>query len=718
MTELFQKDTVPVRSVSDLFGQLTEAEMLSPIGTGSTTISKFAAGITIERPHIIGGIAEGMTFKSASSGARVEMFPATDSTIGFVAYDDVGAEVLKMLVSGSDVGDLIIGNYAGGNGLKWDKSSGVFTVKGILEVSAIAIPDGVTANSFHVNATGDAWWGATTIGSATAKILNTGVATFSNITITGGSIGSVILTGIQAGSEIAIQGWQHDMVFSVTDADTVAWASGTITLLDGTTYSIAAGNTGNMSARTYIYFTIADDDALLITTTAATAVGSGKILVASAINSTNEALFFVFGGIGGIKIPATDLENLTITASQIASNAIEEAKVASDAITATKINVSGLDGASGDVAVNHIVAGMIQTNAITSIKINADAVTATKIDVVGLDGATGRIVVADQTDADEVAAGINTHAVTLIEAGKIVISGATKLDDWRKSGDLTKIDGGSISTSTITATQIAAGTITANEISANTITANEIVANTITATELNISTLSAISANIGTITSGTITTDTLIVGTDVITAEKRFNSLWNRYMFIGDYNDGLTPTGGTVTRFLVLTRLVSTGLDCTLSSIRTHVGSGNTIFTTGNGNFEAIMSVQLDEVVSQDVIWGIADNGNRTLPVDAALVTHHFAFIVEDGTLYASTGNGTNQTKTEITGITLTDMNVYRIDFAFSTGATLFYVNDVLKATIDTTISGTTDPSFLFGIDAIADTKTMDIINNYMIIHE
>ena len=35
------------------------------------------------------------------------------------------------------------------------------------------------------------------------------------------------------------------MVFSVTDADTIAWSSGTITLMNGDTYSIDAGNTGN-----------------------------------------------------------------------------------------------------------------------------------------------------------------------------------------------------------------------------------------------------------------------------------------------------------------------------------------------------------------------------------------------------------------------------------------------------------------------------------------
>lgn len=58
----------------------------------------------------------------------------------------------------------------------------------------------------------------------------------------------------------AIQGYFHDIVFSSTDQDTVAWTSGTITFYDGSTQAIAAGNTGNMAdtdAR-YVYFDLDD----------------------------------------------------------------------------------------------------------------------------------------------------------------------------------------------------------------------------------------------------------------------------------------------------------------------------------------------------------------------------------------------------------------------------------------------------------------------------
>lgn len=153
-------------------------------------------------------------------------------------------------------------------------------------------------------------------------------------------------------------------------------------------------------------------------------------------------------------------------------------KLAVDSVTANKIKAGT------------ITATEIASNAITSDKILADAVTASKINVVGLDGATGRIVVADETDANAVTEGINSHASTLITAGKIVISGATNLDDWRKSTDLTKIDGGKISTNTVTAAQIS------------------------------VTNLAAINADLGTVTAGTITGLTIQSSADANTGVK------------------------------------------------------------------------------------------------------------------------------------------------------------------------------------------------------
>lgn len=82
------------------------------------------------------------------------------------------------------VAKFYIGNTT--NYLNWDGTT--LTVTGSLVVSSIDIPDTMTANSFHVDSSGNAWWGATTLGSSVANILNTGAAVFKSIQIGGTSL--------------------------------------------------------------------------------------------------------------------------------------------------------------------------------------------------------------------------------------------------------------------------------------------------------------------------------------------------------------------------------------------------------------------------------------------------------------------------------------------------------------------------------------------------
>lgn len=62
------------------------------------------------------------------------------------------------------------------------------TFRGSLVANSIDIPDTTTANSFHVNSSGDTWWGATAIGSAVAKVTKAGAATFTSVNIGGTNI--------------------------------------------------------------------------------------------------------------------------------------------------------------------------------------------------------------------------------------------------------------------------------------------------------------------------------------------------------------------------------------------------------------------------------------------------------------------------------------------------------------------------------------------------
>jgi len=136
----------------------------------------------------------------------------------------------------------------------------------------------------------------------------------------------ITLSDLKAGSQPSILGWQNTMTFSATDYNTVSWTSGIISLSDGTTFSIDAGNTGNMSAITYIYLdTGTSETALQTSTTASDAVGTNKILVGVAQNNTDtasDATFQVFGGTGGVLLTTENLAANTVTANEIAANTI------------------------------------------------------------------------------------------------------------------------------------------------------------------------------------------------------------------------------------------------------------------------------------------------------------------------------------------------------------------------------------------------------------
>lgn len=179
------------------------------------------------------------------------------------------------------------------------------------------------------------WAGDTYANRATAdfRVTEAGAVTASSITITGGSVEgtTVVLIGTL---NIAARGWTQTSVFSVTDADTVAWGAGTFTSADGTSYAIDAGNTGNMTVATYIYFDIAvSTTAYQTTTTAATAVGAGKVLITKAQNGTGEATFQVFGGIGGQNIDAANIVTGSITTNEIAASTIVGGNISSLSIS-------------------------------------------------------------------------------------------------------------------------------------------------------------------------------------------------------------------------------------------------------------------------------------------------------------------------------------------------------------------------------------------------
>ncbi len=162
------------------------------------------------------------------------------------------------------------------------------------------------------------------------------------------------LTLPASGSSPSLLGWSHDMVFSATDNDTVAWTSGTIRLQNGQTYSIGSGNTGNIGAVTYVYLdTDVSTTALQTTTTNSDAVGHNKILVAVVAPSPSgkDAEFQVFGGSGAVGI------SKLITADLIAANAVTANEIAANTITTGQL-AAGVLSAS-NITAGTLIAGVI-----------------------------------------------------------------------------------------------------------------------------------------------------------------------------------------------------------------------------------------------------------------------------------------------------------------------------------------------------------------------
>ena len=94
----------------------------------------------------------------------------------------------------------------------------------------------------------------------------------------------------------AVQSFNATIDFSATDFDTVAWTSGTIRFVDGAQYAISSGNTGNMTAHTFIFFDPAISTSVLqVTTDYTDTLGENAILLCNAEDAPTSDLeaFFV-----------------------------------------------------------------------------------------------------------------------------------------------------------------------------------------------------------------------------------------------------------------------------------------------------------------------------------------------------------------------------------------------------------------------------------------
>jgi hypothetical protein len=113
---------------------------------------------------VVGYVAStgGQYTTTAATAAKVMLLP--DANTGIVAYASDGTTVVfKVVVGGTDVGDVQLGNYGGNNGALWDNSAGTFNIRGTMNAGTITgtlIKTSASGTRVQMDADGDniAWY--------------------------------------------------------------------------------------------------------------------------------------------------------------------------------------------------------------------------------------------------------------------------------------------------------------------------------------------------------------------------------------------------------------------------------------------------------------------------------------------------------------------------------------------------------------------------------
>ena len=222
-----------------------------------------------------------------------------------------------------------------------------------------------------------------------AQDINTGSVEINGAVIEAGTIPTLTL-------DISNYGWGQTCAFSSTDADTVSWGVGVFTSASGDDYNISAGNTGAMAAKTFIYFDIDFPTEYKYTTTSATAVGLGKVLIGVAENAADSATYNLS-------------EAEQIVGDNILANTIDASKITTGQLV-VGTNV-GLGTAEDSAGVTTIIGNTVDTGYISALGITVGT-------EVGIGTAFASADAGDLAELDQVGtAQINT---TVISGGKIV----------------------------------------------------------------------------------------------------------------------------------------------------------------------------------------------------------------------------------------------------------------------------------------------------------
>lgn len=118
----------------------------------------------------------------------------------------------------------------------------------------------------------------------------------------------------------SMRGSSHDISFSSVDSDSITWSDWTIVLSDWTSYTISSWALNSIVSRTFIYLDIETSVTTLQTsTTLSDSIWEEKILIWSAINGDDWALFSVVWGSWWVNIDANSIvvNNLSALSADI-----------------------------------------------------------------------------------------------------------------------------------------------------------------------------------------------------------------------------------------------------------------------------------------------------------------------------------------------------------------------------------------------------------------
>ena len=145
------------------------------------TSSNNSSNVQTSASDLGGGVSSASTSQATGSATQAGKQSFADTTSGYWLGVDPATGIAQFN----------IGN--GTNYITWDGTT--LTIEGGANVTSINIPDTTTAESFHVDSSGNSWWGANVASGyagANAYVLATGAAVFKNVQIGGSTVQYVI----------------------------------------------------------------------------------------------------------------------------------------------------------------------------------------------------------------------------------------------------------------------------------------------------------------------------------------------------------------------------------------------------------------------------------------------------------------------------------------------------------------------------------------------